>query len=283
MTDLIRQRSELLASMRTGMDALSAIKTVDLNVTELCNRACVFCPRVDPKQYPNQNLNMSLADAAMLAYRLCEIHYQNEIQIGGQGEPLLHPQILDIVMLLREALPTNRNIHLTTNADRLTTTLAHQLHAAGLDRLFISVYDSAEQKQAIKDRLAGVPLEVIWKDFFLTESESYGLGHISNRAGKLASTNPIPQQRCNLPFYSLSVDWDLDIRLCVHDWNKEFTAGSLRDNSIREVWLNPAMQEYRQMLANGQRSNSPCSACDVNGQFYGNDSYQLLESTFRYI
>ena len=28
---------------------------VELNVNELCNRTCVFCPRVDPKIYPNLN------------------------------------------------------------------------------------------------------------------------------------------------------------------------------------------------------------------------------------
>lgn len=282
MTDLIKLRSDLLASMATTMDALSAIKTVDLNLTELCNRTCVFCPRVDPSKYPNQNLNMTLEDARKLAQRLREINYENEIQIGGQGEPLLHPNILEIVMALRYALPTNRNIHLTTNGDRLTNSLAHQLSFAGLDRLFISVYDGPEQKAALQDELAGVPIERIWKDFWLDEKESFGLGHISNRAGKLASANPIPQQRCNLPFYSLSVDWDLSIRLCVHDWNKEFKAGSLRDHSIRDVWLDPAMQEYRRMLASNQRTKHPCSGCDVNGQFYGNDSYQLLESQFRY-
>ena len=33
---------------------------VELNVNELCNRTCVFCPRVDPKIYPNLNLHMDL-------------------------------------------------------------------------------------------------------------------------------------------------------------------------------------------------------------------------------
>ena len=30
---------------------------VDINITELCNRKCVFCPRVDENLYPNLNLN----------------------------------------------------------------------------------------------------------------------------------------------------------------------------------------------------------------------------------
>ena len=33
---------------------------IDINITELCNRKCIFCPRVDPDKYPNQNINMSI-------------------------------------------------------------------------------------------------------------------------------------------------------------------------------------------------------------------------------
>ena len=34
---------------------------VELNTTELCNRKCPFCPRVDPKTYPNQNIHMDVS------------------------------------------------------------------------------------------------------------------------------------------------------------------------------------------------------------------------------
>ena len=33
---------------------------IDINPTELCNRTCEFCPRFDPKIYPNQNLHMDI-------------------------------------------------------------------------------------------------------------------------------------------------------------------------------------------------------------------------------
>ena len=29
---------------------------IDLNTGEFCNRKCVFCPRVNPDNYPNQKL-----------------------------------------------------------------------------------------------------------------------------------------------------------------------------------------------------------------------------------
>ena len=36
------------------------LKSVEFNPTELCNRTCHFCPRVDPEVYPNRKLHLSL-------------------------------------------------------------------------------------------------------------------------------------------------------------------------------------------------------------------------------
>ena len=33
---------------------------VELNINEICNRTCPFCPRANPKQYPNQNIHMDI-------------------------------------------------------------------------------------------------------------------------------------------------------------------------------------------------------------------------------
>ena len=32
---------------------------IDINLTELCNRKCIFCPRVDEAIYPNQRLHIT--------------------------------------------------------------------------------------------------------------------------------------------------------------------------------------------------------------------------------
>ena len=38
---------------------LNALRSITLNSTEMCNRKCHFCPRSDPKVYPNQKLHIS--------------------------------------------------------------------------------------------------------------------------------------------------------------------------------------------------------------------------------
>jgi len=277
MTNLILDRKNFVESLPTTKSTLSAIKTVDLNVTELCNRTCPFCPRYSADVYPNRKLHMSLDNAFVLGQRLADINYNNEIQIGGQGEPLLHPNIVDIVQILRQSLPKNLNLHLTTNADRLDTNLLEKLTQAGLNRIYVSLYDSSEQFQKLKNQLGNNSIEVIYKHFYLPKEMSWGLPHISNRAGLLPSDNGVPQQRCHLPFYSMSVDWDTSVTLCVHDWNKKFIAGYLNKNSIEEIWLGPKMNDYRKMLINERRILQPCNTCNVDGRFYGQSSFDLFK------
>ena len=59
---------------------------IDINVTELCNRKCIFCPRIDDDFYPNQNLNISLDLIRKMAIELRSIEYQGAIVLCGFGE-----------------------------------------------------------------------------------------------------------------------------------------------------------------------------------------------------
>ena len=49
---------------------------LEINPTELCNRLCTFCPRVEPDEYPNQNLNMSVDLAKKIANELNELFFR---------------------------------------------------------------------------------------------------------------------------------------------------------------------------------------------------------------
>ena len=61
---------------------------VELNVNELCNRTCIFCPRHDPKVYPNQNLHMSLDLADEIANQLSDVNFDGIVNISEQVKRL---------------------------------------------------------------------------------------------------------------------------------------------------------------------------------------------------
>ncbi|MEK9941410.1 MAG: radical SAM protein, partial [Gammaproteobacteria bacterium] len=136
---------------RNGIPMLSWL---DINPTELCNRTCVFCPRHDPGYYPNQNIHMPLSLGRKIADELKQLEYKGGVIFCGHGEPLLHPQMVEMIGLFGKEIHTE----LVTNGDPLTTDIVKALFSAGLGYLLISLYDGPEQVDAMHDLMqsAGV-------------------------------------------------------------------------------------------------------------------------------
>ena len=89
---------------------------VELSLIDVCNRACTFCPKVDPSIAPNtyQQMNRNLIDK--VHDELKEIKYKGAIALCGYGEPLLHKDISYIVEKLSNVAP----VEIITNGDVLT-------------------------------------------------------------------------------------------------------------------------------------------------------------------
>ena len=58
--DIIELRKRQI-STNVEKTPMEALQSITINPTELCNRTCHFCPRSDPKVYPNQNLAQNLS------------------------------------------------------------------------------------------------------------------------------------------------------------------------------------------------------------------------------
>ena len=105
---------------------LHSILTVEINTTELCNRTCVFCPRHDPKVFPNRNLHMTTKGAEHIAKELGKNEYKGKISFSGFGENFLNPEFDKIIFRFRLWLP-DATIECNTNGDKLTTEYALSL------------------------------------------------------------------------------------------------------------------------------------------------------------
>lgn len=95
--------------------------TLELDLTLSCNDKCPFCPHAFAHQGRHLELDSIrrlLDDAARLGIR--------GLTITGGGEPLMHPQVLDIVRLIR-TYPFSAGI--ITNAGRINAELADELVA----------------------------------------------------------------------------------------------------------------------------------------------------------
>ena len=113
---------------------------LEINPTELCNRLCTFCPRVEPDEYPNQNLNMSVNLAKKIADELIELNYKGGVVFSGYGEPLLNPEIQTIIKQFGDIY-----VEVITNGDSLDEEKIAGLFESGLNTIVVSLYDGEFQ------------------------------------------------------------------------------------------------------------------------------------------
>ena len=256
-------------------DGTPLFSWLDLSITELCNRsagspkACVFCPRIDPEFYPNQKLHMSLGLACSIANQLKALKYEGAIVLSGFGEPMLHPHIVRFVEIFR-----GLHIEIVTNGDRLNARVINDLYDVGLSMFVVSMYDGPHQVKHFEDMFdeaSADPNAYLLRDRWYDESEDFGL-KLTNRAGTIGAGHQKDVDmyaRCYYPSYSMSVDWNGDVLLCVQDWNKRLRFGNLNSITLLEAWKNKALHKRRMELIGKGRKSPPCSACNADGCLHG--------------
>jgi MoaA/NifB/PqqE/SkfB family radical SAM enzyme len=246
---------------------------IDLNLTELCNRSagsakpCVFCPRIDASFYPNQKLHMSLGLAEKIAADLRSFNYRGAVVLCGFGEPMLHPQLAELVSRF-----AGIRVEIVTNGDFLTPLKIATLTAAGVNFFVVSMYDGPHQIEQLTAKFAEAGCaNYLLRDRWHTEADQFGL-KLTNRAGtvEVGPQEPVDQSRpCHYLAYQLTVDWNGDVLLCVQDWHKKVKFGSLATQPILDVWTSPALHKRRLQLIDGRRCAAPCNGCNTDGTLHG--------------
>jgi len=251
-------------------DGVPLFSQLELNINELCNRRCPFCPRSG--DYPNQNLHIDLDLVESIALQLEELEFKGVVNICGTGEPLLTKYIESIVNKLasRKLL-----VEIVTNGDFLTIEKIKSLYSAGLSKFVVSMYDGAHQIKINNDifKSAGIAKDrYILRDRWYTEEKDYGVIY-TNRTGAIDSPELVKNSApCYYPSYALYIDWNGDVLLCCQDsYNRTIKIGNANDRKIFDLWTDQEFIKYRKNLRSGLRCDKPCSQCNANGQVYGKD------------
>lgn len=236
---------------------------VEVNITELCNRTCSFCPR--SHGYPNLNLNMDLTTAQVIANQC--VGFVKNIHIVGRGEPLLNSNFLEIVKIFSNSF----SVKIVTNGDHL-----HK-HVLELDRVLnlrsgnhkitISVYDGDEQFFRLKD---------LYKDFSdIKLYKSYDIQTniyddniakkqwLSNRSGFIPVNRLKDNSPCYLPLNRMFIDYDGSVNLCCHDWNYKTVYGNIFDKDLKEIWKTSILPIAKNLLSGNRSCTRECAGCDV--------------------
>ena len=254
---------------------------IEFNLSGLCNRTCVFCPRVDPKVFPNTNEHLSIELYEKIMGDLKEVRFDGTILYSAFSEPLLHKNVELLLQTTRKYLP-NIRVEMVCNGDLVTPDKLRQLFSAGLTTLSISMYDGPHQQEffeAMKQEVGLKDDQLLLRIRWLPPEEHFGIT-LSNRGGTLVmpEVNIAPlkeplKQRCHYPFYQILVDHDGTVLLCPHDWGKKLKVGDLGRQSIQEIWDGQTIKRVRLSLAKGDRNFPPCASCDVDGTLMGQSHF----------
>jgi hypothetical protein len=97
---------------------LGYLRQIDVNITDLCNKTCSFCPRHSKDVYPNNNENISIELFTKIIDECNEQGFEGDIMLCGRSEPTMHPQYEEIFDLLTQDGKT-WNACITTNGYKL--------------------------------------------------------------------------------------------------------------------------------------------------------------------
>lgn len=273
---------------------------INLDVTEFCNLACIHCPyetvtKLKGKNRKNLRLDWHhrlIDEIATVGAGHCRF-----LRYTGDGEPLLHPQLPELVKYAfdRTGLPIN----VTTNGMLLTEERARALIDAGIQVFDVSidahsqeVYGQVRVKGDIKltyecthrlislvqesGRSAKVMVSFVrqplnmheaddferyWKaagaDFVVMRNQHSCAGSVPDMTAKLWEQAPPARKPCLYPWERLVLKADGQFTYCPADWLHQAEIGSIESSTAAEVWQGQALQDLRRAHLSADFSNHP--------------------------
>jgi MoaA/NifB/PqqE/SkfB family radical SAM enzyme len=262
---------------------------IRLENTNVCNAACVMCPR-ELQSRKRGYMKPELLDRIL---EQCRGHKISKFTIQGFGEPLLDKNFCSYVRKVKDALGCRT--FTVSNGSIITPELANQLATCGLDKIKISFYGTNKReyeeihthlkyettRQGILNLVAAkrahkskivirvqyigrlwkfVPFALQWMTkahIGYNTLHNYGRGRLYNRLRGYGGRCPMHRQNI------LQVLWNGDVVPCCYDFNGDMVLGNLYEQSIETIWQGRHYNHVRCADACCDYSDYPiCQKCD---------------------
>jgi hypothetical protein len=215
---------------------INTITTIELS--SQCNLACKYCVnrllRSQAARIPMIMSDQVFEQSLLLLDQLKMRGTQRELNLNGNGEPLMDHGFLNRLVKVREVMGPAAEVQFSTNGLLMTDELARGLKAAGISIVHLSVHSPYHTRRAGHMLLsAGVQVNVN----FYTIIASH------NWAGQLEPQHSIPEDRLpKIPCQPLDegrayIQAEGDVVPCCYDYRNLGRIGSVFDADIldREV------------------------------------------------
>jgi len=126
---------------------------IQVEVTSSCNASCTYCPRTAfQSSWDDRHMPLTRFEKLRPAFLQARM-----VHLQGWGEPLLNPDVFDMIRMAKEA---GTSVGTTTNGTRLDADHARRLVESGIDLVAFSLAGTAQGHDAAR---AGTRLEDVIK------------------------------------------------------------------------------------------------------------------------
>ena len=237
------------------MITLKTITTIELS--SVCNLACKYCinrllQKTSERVPGIMSDDIFEASLAWLKY-LVKKKTQKEVNLNGNGESLLDPQIFNRIKSAKEIMQGYAPVQLCTNGIAMSKKIAENLRLAGIDRIDVSPHSPFHARKAIfKLQAAGIGGVV-----------NYGaIGQSHNWAGQLEPEYQIPQPPSNVYCKPLIegrgyIQSEGNVSPCCYDYRNLGTYGHVFDIDLDKKPMVPfeLCNECHQIIPDSIRVN----------------------------
>lgn len=272
---------------------------LDIEPTNACNLKCPMCPRtalINDKE-KNEKFKIGLMDITTykkIIDEAVEIGVYS-IKLNWLGEPLVHPQIVEMVKYAKEKGIID--VMFNTNAALLSKDIAKKLIEAGLDKIFFS-FDSPSKEKYESIRIGAnyeetlnninnivkirnemkktSPLTRVSMVLMEDNKKEYDefvelFKNIVDVVAYVEYRSPVPNDKleyneefaCCQLWQRMFIAWNGDVIPCCTDSEKELLIGNINTNSIKEIWNGKRYKELRESHKNGRYDDyNRCKMCD---------------------
>ena len=224
-------------------------------ISNMCNKHCVKCPRNFSERKNNNRFGMLSTEVFCKTIdELKEHNYIGDIGFSLYSEPIMDPRLFSLIKYTKDTLDNNCRTHIVSNGHYIDQQMLDELTLIGVDILWISAYTQKEidRCNALKSNIS--EFRVLNR---LTEPQR----NIYNSYTREIISCSEP---CYAPLNLLSIDYNGNVLLCCLDYESRHIFGNIYDESLIDIIQKDEVQELYKQLTQGERHLDMCLRCGTH-------------------
>ena len=218
------------------MITLKTITTIELS--SKCNLKCLYCVnRLITKNSDRKPQIMSKKVFDRSLYwleKLCQLGTQKEVNLNGNGESTLDPDLIKRIHDVRDCIGANRQLAFCTNGINMNPELANKLRGSGINRVDVSPHSPYHARKAISI-LVAAGHSVLCTPGAIIQSHNW--------AGQLEPEHQIPCRvviKCDPLIEGRGyIQAEGTVSPCCYDYRNLGTFGTVFDKNLLEREIKP--------------------------------------------